>query len=273
MHCTVCHRRCKLNEGQTGFCGTRKNQNGESVPVNYAQVTALALDPIEKKPFYRFHPGTYILSAGSFGCNMACPFCQNYRIAEGRLGGIDTRIVSPEALVETALSLQSRGNIGVAFTYNEPMVGYEYVLDGARLAKEKDLITAVVTNGCVTKTVLETVLPYVDAFNIDLKCFTPEGYRRLGGDLEMVKTFIETAIPKAHVEITTLVVPELSDGEDEMREMADWLASLSEDVPYHITRFFPCKNMTDEQPTDPKVLYRLRDIAKRRLRYVYLGNL
>ncbi len=241
--------------------------------ISYAQVTALALDPIEKKPLYRFHPGSFILSVGSFGCNMACPFCQNYRIAEGRRGEIETRQVSPEELVRTAISLKPRSNIGVAFTYNEPMVGFEYVRDAARLAKEKGLKTAVVTNGCVSQETLNEALPYIDAFNIDLKCFTPEGYRRLGGDLAMVKAFIETAVQKAHVEITTLVVPGVSDSQDEMRETAAWIASLSDEIPYHITRFFPCKHMLDERPTDPELLHRLRDIASETLRYVYLGNI
>ena len=270
--CTVCHRRCKPAEGQPGLCGARKKENGQSVSVNYAQITALALDPIEKKPLYHFHPGSFILSAGSFGCNMACPFCQNWQIAEARLGGIDTREISPQQLIETAVSLKPRGNIGVAFTYNEPMIGFEYVRDAAKLAKEKDLKTAAVTNGCVSQETLQEVLPYIDAFNIDLKCFTEAGYRRLGGDLSMVKAFIETAIASSHVELTTLIVPGLSDSEDEMRETAAWIASLSPDIPYHISRFFPHKHMLSTPPTDPNILHRLREIAKERLRFVYLGN-
>jgi pyruvate formate lyase activating enzyme len=272
INCTVCHHRCKLAERQTGLCGARKNENGHSVSVNYAQITALALDPIEKKPLYHFHPGSFILSAGSFGCNMACPFCQNDQIATARLGGIDTREIPPEQLIQTAISLKPRGNIGVAFTYNEPMIGFEYVRDAAKLAKGEGLSTAVVTNGCVSQDTLREVLPYIDAFNIDLKCFTEASYRRLGGDLPMVKTFIETAVPNAHVEITTLVVPGLSDGEDEMREMAAWLASLSADIPYHISRFFPHKHMLETPPTDLEVMQRLQKIAKERLRFVYLGN-
>jgi pyruvate formate lyase activating enzyme len=273
MNCTVCHRRCTISETQTGFCGARKNEHGQNVSVSYARVTALALDPIEKKPLYRFHPGTQILSVGSFGCNMACPFCQNDRIAEGRLDTVDSRTLPPEELTRIALSLKPRGNIGVAFTYNEPMVGFEYVRDAARLAKAAGLQTAVVTNGCVEDWVLRQVLPHIDAFNVDLKCFTPEGYRRLGGDLTLVKAFIEAAAQSAHVEVTTLAVPGMSDGEDEMREMAKWLASLSRDIPYHISRFFPHKHMRNTPPTDPAVLYRLQEIAKEHLHYVYLGNI
>jgi pyruvate formate lyase activating enzyme len=273
IHCNVCHHRCKLDEGQLGRCGARKNENGQSVSVSFAQVTALALDPIEKKPLYRFHPGSQILSVGSFGCNMACPFCQNSRIAEGRPGRIDTRRIQPEVLAELALSMKSKGNTGVAFTYNEPMIGFEYVEQTAALAKAKDLKTAVITNGCVSQETLLTVLPYINAFNIDLKCFTEAGYRRLGGDLRMVKAFIQTAVEKAHVEVTTLVVPGLSDREDELREMAQWLSSLSKDIPYHISRFFPRKNMLDTPPTDPALIHRMHDIAGEYLRYVYLGNM
>lgn len=272
IRCSVCHHRCKLGEGQTGLCGARKNTGGQSVSLNYAQITSLALDPVEKKPLYHFHPGSFILSVGSFGCNMACPFCQNFQIAEARAGETDTREVSPEALVQTAISLKPRGNIGVAFTYNEPMIGFEYVRDAAKLAREKGLKTAVVTNGCVSLETLEAVLPYIDAYNIDLKCFTETGYRRLGGDLSMVKAFIETAVPKSHVELTTLVVPGLSDSEEEMREMSSWIAELSPDIPYHISRFFPHKHMLSTPPTDPNVLQRLREIAKERLYFVYLGN-
>jgi len=272
MHCTICHHRCKLAEGQTGRCGTRKNEGGKSVSVNYAQLTALALDPIEKKPLYRFYPGSSILSAGSFGCNMACPFCQNYEIAEARAGTIETRQLSPDMLVKAALSLRTRGNIGLAFTYNEPMIGFEYVRDAARIARQKGLRTVVVTNGCVSQDALVQVLPYIDAYNIDLKCFTPEGYRTLGGDLDMVKAFIQTAAQKAHVEVTTLVVPGLSDSKAELRKMAKWLAKVSPMLPYHITRFFPRKDAPDASPTDPALLHHMRDIAAEYLQYVFVGN-
>ncbi len=239
---------------------------------SYGQLTALALDPIEKKPLYRFHPGSQILSAGSFGCNMACPFCQNFQIAEGRPGAIDTRTVSPEALVDIALSLEPRGNIGAAFTYNEPMIGFEYVRDAAKLLKAQGMHTAVVTNGCVEPWVLQEVLPYVDAFNVDLKCFTQEGYRALGGDLSLVKHFIQTAAASAHVEVTTLIVPGMNDTEAELRQMTQWLSSLSPDIPYHLSRFFPHKTMQTTPPTDTTLLYHLAEVAKQYLRYVYLGN-
>ena len=255
-----------------GLCGARKNENGQSVSVNYGQLTALALDPIEKKPLYHFHPGTNILSVGSFGCNMACPFCQNFQIAEGRPGQLETREVSPEALVNIAVSLKPRGNIGAAFTYNEPMVGFKYVRDAAKRIKAETMHTAVVTNGCVEPWVLQEALPYIDAFNVDLKCFTAEGYKRLGGDLSLVKAFIQTAARSSHVEVTTLIVPGLNDTEAEMRDMAAWLTSISPDIPYHISRFFPHKHMADTPPTDLSLLHRLHAIANEYLHHVYLGN-
>lgn len=273
MNCSVCHHRCKLDEGQPGLCGARKNENGKSVSLSYGLLTSLALDPVEKKPLYRFHPGTQILSAGSFGCNMACPFCQNFTIAEGRLGTIQTRAVSPGELTQTAVSLKPHGNIGAAFTYNEPMVGFEYVRDAGKLIKEQGMHTAVVTNGCVEPWVLHEVLPFIDAFNVDLKRFTADGYKALGGDLELVKGFIQTATKSAHVEVTTLVVPGMNDTEAEMREMSAWLASVSPDIPCHISRFFPHKHMLSTPPTDKALLHRLAALAKERLRYVYLGNI
>ena len=273
VRCAVCPHACLLKEGQLGRCGARRNENGKSVSVNYAQLTVLALDPVEKKPLYHFHPGSFLLSAGSFGCNMACPYCQNHAIAQAKPGEMDAKTVTPQELVNTALSLRPRGNIGVAFTYNEPMIGFEYVRDAAKLAKESGLCTAVITNGCVTRETLLQVLPHVDAFNVDLKCFTDAGYRALGGDLPTVKAFIETAVKAAHVEITALIAPGAADWETELPRMASWIASLSPDVPLHITRFFPRHRMLSAKPTDPALLVRLRDIAKETLTHVHLGNL
>lgn len=273
IRCGVCPHACSLREGQLGLCGARRNENGQSVSVSYAQVTALALDPVEKKPLYHFHPGSFLLSAGSIGCNMSCPYCQNHTIARAKPGEIGTRTVTPEELVKTALSLRPRGNIGVAFTYNEPMIGFEYVRDAAKLAKESGLQTAVITNGCVTQETLSQVLPYIDAFNVDLKCFTAAGYQALGDDLSTVQAFIATAVKAAHVELTMLAAPGIADWETELKQAARWIASLSPDIPLHITRFFPNHRMLSAPPTDPALLYRLRDIAKAYLTNVHLGNL
>ena len=239
--------------------------------LSYGRLTALALDPIEKKPLRRFRPGSFILSVGSFGCNMRCPFCQNSDIS---MAGdeAETQAMAPKALVRRAVALQAQGNIGIAYTYNEPFVGYEFVADTARLAHEAGLSNVLVTNGLVCKAPLRALLPYVDAMNIDLKCFTDEVYRSLGGDLPTVLATIRASSAACHVEITTLVVPGLSDSPSEMEAEARWLASIDPAIPLHLSRFFPRYRMRDAQPTPVATLYALRDVAAQHLRYVYLGN-
>ncbi|NLA81914.1 MAG: radical SAM protein, partial [Clostridiaceae bacterium] len=245
---------------------------GQVIPANYGRLTSLALDPIEKKPLSFFRPGTMILSAGSFGCNMACPFCQNYEIAREAAASRHSRDVSPRALVEEALALRDRGNIGIAFTYNEPLVGYEYVRDSAILARQAGLETVVVTNGQIEVQPLEELLPHISAWNIDLKAFSQEGYRRLGGRLEVTLRTIEMTQAVSHVEVTTLLVPGLSDGEEDMKKEAAFLASLDPDIPLHLSRYFPCYQY-DAAATPRQTLYRLRDLASQSLNRVLLGNI
>lgn len=266
---------CSLAAGQTGLCGARKNVDGEIVCENYGQITSIALDPIEKKPLRKFHPGGAILSVGSYGCNLRCPFCQNHEISmEGRAqtGAV---YVSPKELADTALEWKEHkraGNIGIAFTYNEPLVGWEYVRDTAKLVKEYGMENVLVTNGTASLEVLEALLPYMDAMNIDLKGFRQEYYKKLGGDLDMVKAFIARASAQCHVEITTLIVPGENDREEEMEEEAWWIANLSREIPLHITRFFPQYRMRDRKPTDVGLLYRLAEQAGKYLENVYVGN-
>ena len=272
--CDVCPHHCRLGEGQTGRCGARKNVRGELLCDNYGKVTSLMLDPIEKKPLRRFHPGSRILSIGSYGCNLSCPFCQNHEISmpnSGREPGYG--VASPEEIKDFALKYVSEGNIGVAFTYNEPLIGYEFVRDTAKLVHEAGLKNVVVTNGCVELRILEEILPYIDAMNIDLKGFTEGYYKMVGGDLETVKGFIEKAVLGCHVELTTLIVPGENDSEEDMDREARWIASLSGDIPLHITRFFPRYKMKDKMPTEPESIYRLKEIAERHLKYVYTGNI
>ncbi len=282
--CDVCFHRCEIPEGRRGLCGARTCAGGEVRAENYGRITALALDPVEKKPFRRFHPGGMILSAGSYGCNLRCPFCQNHEIswsaeAMDRAGKAGT--LAPEELVRTAVQLKRRGNIGLAFTYNEPLVGWEYVRDAAGLAREAGLATALVTNGTAEAHVLEAVAPYIDAMNIDLKGFTGRYYARvLGGSLDMVKAFIARAAQLCHVELTTLIVPGENDSEDEMRALAAWVAGLKDaqgrvigtGIPLHVSRFFPRFRMTDRPPTDVRRVHRLADVAREALEYVYTGN-
>ena len=293
--CQICFRHCRINEGELGFCGARTCAEKEDgpciIPANYGYLTALALDPIEKKPLARFHPGSMILSAGSYGCNLRCPFCQNSDISwseEAMHYAKDpagTRFVTPEELAATALLYRDRGNIGVAFTYNEPLVGYEYVRDTARLVHENGMLNVLVSNGTASLKVLKELAPCIDAMNIDLKGFTDDYYSRvLGGSRNMVMDFIEQAAQVCHIELTTLIIPGENDSEEEMREMTEWIAGLKapcqsdsgdqtgRGVPLHISRFFPRFHMTDRKATDVRLIYRLAEVARERLDYVYTGN-
>lgn len=272
IKCRVCPNYCNLSEGQIGVCRARSNKDGNMVPINYGHITSLALDPIEKKPLNRFHPGKNILSVGSFGCNLRCSFCQNHPISMAFEEDIKTEYKTPENLVKLATSLKNKNNIGIAYTYNEPLIGYEYVRDTAKLAKEYDLMNVVVTNGCFNENVLDEILPYIDAFNIDLKGFTEGFYRELGGDLETVKKFIKAASKQVHVEVTTLIIPKENDSEEEMRELSEFLASVNPEIPLHISRFFPTYKMLDRPATEVKKIYRLAEIAREKLIYVYEGN-
>ena len=270
--CPVCPHHCRLMDGQYGRCGARKNENGKIICDNYGKVTALALDPIEKKPLRHFFPGSMILSVGSYGCNLSCPFCQNHEISMARSENTGWRMMRPEELADLAEDCRGRGNIGVAFTYNEPLAGYEFVRDTARLVHERGMKNVLVTNGTAKLPVLEELLPYIDAMNIDLKGFTEEYYRKLGGSLETVKKFIRRAAKECHVELTTLIVPGENDSAEEMEREAEWIASVDSEIVLHVTRFFPRYRMTDRKATDVEEVYRLRDAAGKYLKYVYTGN-
>ena len=282
--CEVCFRHCDIKEGKTGFCGARTAEGDRVTAYNYGMATSLALDPIEKKPLARFHPGSMILSVGSFGCNLRCPFCQNYRISwseEAMRLKDRAEYIPPEELAAAALRLKDRGNIGVAFTYNEPLVGFEYVRDAARLVHAEGMLNVMVTNGTAELSVLEELAPHIDAMNIDLKGFSKTYYDDvLGGSMDMVLRFIARAVQICHVELTTLIVPGENDSEEEMRELSRWIAGLRDasgaavgrKIPLHISRFFPRFHMTDRKATDVGLVYQLADIAREELAYVYTGN-
>jgi pyruvate formate lyase activating enzyme len=269
--CTTCFRHCGLAPGQTGFCRARWNRDGSIVAKNYGYLTALALDPIEKKPLRLFFPGSSVLSAGSYGCNLRCPFCQNSDISQAD-SKIGAEYVSPQVLAEKADELRGKGNIGVAYTYNEPLVGWEYVRDTAKIVREYHMKNIIVTNGSVSPEVLERVLPYTDAMNIDLKGFTTSWYKSLGGDLETVKQAIVICAKRCHVELTTLIVPDGNDSETEMEELASWVASVNRDMALHITRFFPRWHIQDKEPTNIELIHRLAEIAGKYLPHVFTGN-
>jgi len=270
--CDICPHHCAIEEGQTGFCRARGNKGGKVVDENYGIVTSIALDPIEKKPLSRFFPGNRILSVGSYGCNLRCLFCQNYAISMCGKGEARETTVSPEALVEQAVSLIPHRNIGIAFTYNEPLIGYEFVQDCAALAHGQDLKTVLVTNGYINEEPLTQLLPLIDAMNIDLKGFTEAYYRKLSGHLEPVKRAIELSARSCHVEVTTLIVPGENDSPKEMRSLSSWLAGVDETIPLHISRFFPRYRMSDAEATDVDLIYELADVAREKLKYVYEGN-
>lgn len=279
--CDVCFRQCKIEEGQTGFCGARTCRDGQIVAANYGRLTSVALDPIEKKPLKMFRPGSMILSLGSYGCNLRCPFCQNSSISWSQKAfeyKDKADFYEPQEIVKTALDLQSRGNIGLAFTYNEPLVGYEFVRDTAKLAKDAGLQNVLVTNGTASQKVLNQILPYIDAMNIDLKAFTAGFYRNfISGDFQMVKDFITTAAGACHVELTSLIIPGENDSEEEMRELSAWVAALENQtgkkIPLHITRFFPAFKLTDRAPTPVDTILRLVEVARENLEFVFPGNI
>ena len=273
--CLVCPHHCSLAEGQYGRCRARKNENGTIISTNYGKLTALMLDPIEKKPLRRFHSGSQILSVGSFGCNLSCPFCQNHEIS--MIGESDAayREMQPEELADMAEQCKMYGNIGVAFTYNEPLIGWEYVRDTARLIHARGMKNVLVTNGTAELSVLEEILPYMDAMNIDLKGFSEDYYQKLGGNLGTVKRFIERTAGRdanCHIELTTLIVPGENDSEEEMEQEARWIADINPDIPLHVTRFFPRYKMKDRSATDVEKIYRLKAVAGKYLKWVYAGN-
>ncbi len=269
--CEICPHHCRLLVGEVGRCRARINDGEKITALNYGAITSIALDPIEKKPLYRFFPGSRILSVGSYGCNLNCPFCQNHEISMAD-STFPTRKITPEQLAGLAVELVPQKNIGVAFTYNEPFISYEFVRDTSNLLKAVGLKSVLVTNGTVAPAALKKILPLIDAMNIDLKGFSQEIYSKLGGDFETVRKTISIAAQACHVEVTTLVVPTMNDSPDDMDKEAAWLASISKDIPLHISRFFPRYKITNLPPTPVQKIYELVDVAKRHLNFVFAGN-
>lgn len=264
--CDVCFHHCHLQENQSGFCKARRNIAGVNTCISYGRLTSLALDPIEKKPLYGFYPGTRILSAGSFGCNLACPFCQNHEISMH--DDLPTYDLTPEELCR--LVLQHPESIGLAFTYNEPLISWEFVRDTFRLLKENDRKTVLVTNGCASLSVLEKIIPLTDAANIDLKG-DASFYHELAGDYQTVKDTIAYCAGRIHTEVTMLIVPGKNDSEEFMRRESRWLASLDPEIILHISRYFPRYKYT-LPATDTAQMRKLKNIAEEALSHVFLGN-
>ncbi|MFH0772431.1 MAG: AmmeMemoRadiSam system radical SAM enzyme [Candidatus Omnitrophota bacterium] len=267
--CHLCPHECKIVNGLVGICGVRRNIDGKLYSLVYGETTSIALDPIEKKPLYHYHPGEYILSLGTKGCNFKCPFCQNWTISQD----IDavTRKVSPEWVIEKAKEHKS---FGIAYTYNEPFIWYEFVLDTARFAKKEGLENVLVTNGYVNPEPLEEILPFIDAMNIDLKSLDDEFYRKIcGASLEPVLYAIKRSAKSCHVELTNLVIPGLNDSDDNFIRLVDWIFdNLGVEIPLHFSRYFPCYKL-DRPVTPLETLERARDIAGKKLKNVYIGNI
>ncbi len=272
--CPICPHACTLSEGQRGICQARIARNGVVIDENYGRITSLALDPIEKKPLARFMPGSSVLSIGSYGCNMRCAFCQNASIAQACAEAVAWNLMEPDTVADVAAAFAAQGNIGVAYTYNEPLVGFEFIRDCAQAVHKRGLANVLVSNGQVNAEPLAELLPLIDAANIDLKGFTPEIYRALGGDLATTLRAIEAlaANPTTHLEVTTLIVTGLNDSREKLIKEAKWLASLDASIPLHITRFFPCYKMLNAEPTPIETIHAFVDAAREHLDFVYPGN-
>ncbi len=268
LRCELCPHRCIISDGKMGICRVRYNNSGVLEIPYYGKLSALAMDPIEKKPLYHFYPGTHIFSVGFVGCSFHCPFCQNYHISMDT--NYPTEFVSPEELVELA---SQRDSIGIAYTYSEPLIHLEYVLDTAILAKKRGLKNVLVSNGYLNPEPSKELFKVLDAANIDLKTFNPDFYRKeLGGKLEEVKRFIGDAYSSGvALEVTTLVIPTKNDSEEEIEQIARFIASISPEIPYHLSCYYPMYKYTTP-PTSPALVESLARVAKRFLKYVYLGN-
>ncbi len=269
IKCLLCPVGCMIPGGEAGFCRVRKNIGGQLYSDCYGKITSVSLDPIEKKPLKRFYPGNLVLSVGSSSCNMRCSFCQNHGIT---MSDSDFVLLEPEAVALAAKDYRERGNIGVAYTYNEPFINFEYMYDTAKIVHSMGMKNIIVTNGYVNEEPLREMLCRTDAMNIDIKGFDDKYYRMLNGRLSDVCKTVSIAQAACHVEITTLIIPGENDCEHEMREEAKWLASLRRDIPLHLSRFFPDYLMLEKQITPKETLYRLKDIASEYLDNVFVGN-
>ncbi len=267
VQCTLCPRNCRLKAGQMGICMGRENIEGKLYATNFGQVVSLAIDPIEKKPLYHFYPGTKILSVGPNGCNLRCKNCQNWQISQRTH---PTRFIPPHDLVEMALHAHS---IGIAFTYAEPLVWIEYIAETAPIAHKAGLKIVLVSNGYVNEAPFAELLPQIDAINIDIKSMNPEFYGKVcHGTLEdVLRTVRLTAASQTALEITNLVITGKNDTDGDFEQLSDFLADLDERIPLHFSRYFPNHEMS-EPATPIERLQRAYEIATKKLKYVYVGN-
>ncbi len=269
VRCHLCPHNCIISKDNTGICQVRVNRNGSLYTTIYGEVSSVAMDPIEKKPLYHFYPGSSILSIGTVGCSFRCKFCQNYSISQNP--NHPTQYYSPEDLVNTA---GRRDSVGIAYTYTEPLIWFEYVMDCCKLARKKGLKNVFVTNGYINREPLLALLPFTDAFNIDLKGMQEDFYRKvIGGNLKNVLETIEEVAKRKEIvlEVTTLIIPGYNDSDQEMEKLTGFLESLRPDIPYHLSAYYPMYQF-NAPPTPISTLKRLREVASRKMQYVYLGN-
>jgi len=268
VRCLLCPQFCVIEPGETGTCRLRTNIDGILYATEYGKTVALNIDPIEKKPLYHFKPGKSILSIGPNGCNFNCRFCQNWNISQDKSL---TQYIPPQRLVELA---GSNGSIGVAFTYTEPLVWFEYIYDSAKLLRDAGFAAVIVSNGFINEQPAGELFGYIDAANFDLKSIRDDFYRKLcGGRLKDVQNTIRLAVEMGvHVEITNLLIPGENDSEEEIEELADWIADLDPAIVLHISRYFPNYDF-QAPPTSSRSINRACEIAAKRLKYVYAGNI
>jgi len=273
VKCLACFHKCLIGEGKTGICGVRKNIGGKLFLLVYGKVASMNADPIEKKPLYHFLPGTRAFSIGTIGCNFKCEWCQNFDISQisKKEKVIFGRDITPKEVVEGAIKT---GCKSIAYTYNEPAIFVEFVKDCVVLARKKGLKNILVTNGYFSEESFDFIKNYIDAVNIDLKCFNDKTYQKYCGAklqpvLDSIKWFYDAGI---HIEVTTLVIPGLNDSDKELEEIAKFISSIDKNIPWHISRFFPMYKMKDKEITPIETLKRAEKIGKKYLKYVYLGN-
>lgn len=271
LQCNLCPHNCLLRENEMGKCLARKNIDGKLYSLTYNVLSSVAIDPIEKKPLYHFYPGSVILSIGSFGCNFKCGFCQNWEISQTPADENFTQKISSQQLL--SIAKKYKNNIGIAYTYNEPLINFEFVLETAKLFHQEGYKNVLVTNGFINKEPLLELLPYIDAANIDLKSFNQNFYKKIcDGNLNFVLQTIEIMFKEnKHIELTTLIIPQYNDSEDEIRQIVNYVASLSKNIPLHFSRYYPMYKFKEE-PTSIDTLIKHYELAKQKLHYVYLGN-
>ena len=268
--CHLCPQQCRIAHGKSGFCKIRTNREGKLRTANYGRISSIGLDPVEKKPLYHYCPGRLILSVGTIGCNLACRFCQNWHISRE---ASPTRMMAPEELVGLADQLHyQEGNIGVAYTYSEPGVWYEFLIDTMPRVRERGLKNVLITNAYLEPGPWGHLLKWADAANIDLKGFEGDYYHRFcSGKLGPVLNNIEETVGKVHLELTNLIIPGENDRPEQVRKMAQWIAGLDPEIPLHLLRYFPSYQMNN--PATPiETMEEAMAIAKEYLKYVYLGN-